>query len=540
MNNRLQKARRTVKPLLFGCATGIIGGAIITLFIICAKVVSHFTFELYESARTPLFVVCICMLVLLCCLITAVIQTLCPTSKGSGIPLAEGCARGMLRVKWLRNAAALIAGSLIAFLSGMPLGSEGPSIGVGGLIGDGVGKSCKQPVELRRYLITGGASAGLAVAFNAPLTGVAFALEETHRRFSPGILVAAFSAVVPAVLISQLLFWAFGHNAYLNGLGIESGFTVMPALKQAEFTSIGVFMAVCGIAAVCGIICSLFAISFNHIIFALGKVFGKIKSPMIRLLPAFALAALCGLLMHQTVGSGEATLHSVSIRSAVWMIVVLFLLRFILTSIASGSGATGGLFLPMIALGGLIGTLLAKAACACSLSEAYASNIIMLCIAAFFAASVRAPISAMAMTIELTASFSNLLPCAIAVGISTAVAGLCRTAPLYERMMENMQAATPVPAGHKNLTVCGRITERSVACGKRIRDILWPYNCLVTGLERTGEELVPDGETVLMDGDVLTVRAERVDPSSFREQIDDYIVPSFSCEGLGNITKLKE
>lgn len=540
MTNRLKNAGRTLKPLLYGCVTGIICGVIITLFIISARVVSHFTFELYESAQTPLYAVCVCMLVLTCCLAMAVIQTLCPTSKGSGIPLAEGYARGMLRIKWLRNAAALIAGSLLAFLSGMPLGSEGPSIGVGGLIGDGVGKTTKRSSELRRYLITGGASSGLAVAFNAPLTGVAFALEETHRRFSPGILFAAFSSVIPAVLVSQLLFWAFGHNAYLHGLGIEGGFTIMPALKQATFTSVGVFFSVCGVAAICGMICALAAVAFNHAIFALSKVFGKIKTPVLRLLPAFVLAAACGIAMHQTVGSGEATLHSVSIYSALWLLLVLFAVRFILTSLASGSGATGGLFLPMIALGGLIGTMLAKAACACSLSETYAPNIIMLCIAAFFAASVRAPISAMALTIELTASFTNLLPCAIAVGIATAIAGLLRSEPLYEHMMESMQANQGVPVTYKNLTVRGAVTHTSIACGKRIRDILWPYNSLVTSLDRSSTEIVPDGETVLLEGDVLTVKAERVDPELFNEQMTDYIQPSFSCEGFDITTALKE
>lgn len=513
---------RTASPFLYGCLTGIICGVVISLFLVCAKIALSFSFKTYDSERTPLFVICIFMLVILSCLIMAVMQTLYPSSKGSGIPLAEGAARGMLSVKWLRSAAALIAGSLVSFLCGMPLGSEGPSIGVGGLIGEGLGKAAKKPVEFRRYLITGGASAGLAVAFNAPLTGVAFALEETHRRFSPGILLAAFSAVIPAVLVSQLMFWGFEQIQYLKALGVRAGEALLPFLSQTPYENAMDLLTVSGIAVLCGIGCALLGGLFNASIFGLGKLFGRIKSRTLRLLPAFILTAVCGLCVARSVGSGEATFKSVSTSTATWLLVTLFVLRFIMTTIASGSGATGGLFLPMIAIGGILGTLAAKAAVASGMDSAFAPNIIMLCISAFFAASARAPISAIAMAIELTASFSNLLPCAIAVAVATAIAGLMRSAPLYERMMEDLYESTQKP-NVGVITISGVIPDGSYLCGRRIRDVLWPYNSLVTEIDRDGQIIVPDGETVLAENDRLTVRAENIKTEFFTEQLKDYI-----------------
>lgn len=516
------KLLQNIQPLLYGCITGVICGAVIALFLVCARVVIDFAVEgVYSLERTALTVACTLILALLCCLLTAVIQTLCPASKGSGIPLSEGCARGMLKVKWLRTAAALIAGSLLAFLSGMPLGSEGPSIGVGGLIGDGVGKIGKKPIQFRRYLITGGASAGLAVAFNAPLTGVAFALEETHRKFAPGILLAAFSAVVPAVAVSQLLFWAFSHNAYLCGLGIRSGAAILPFLAQSDYASIAQLFTVCAVAAVSGLLCALTAWAFNRCIFALGKLFDKIDNAALRLLPAFLLTAVCGLCLTTAAGSGEWSFSSVSVNTAVGMLLLLLVLRFVMTVTASGSGATGGLFLPMIAIGGILGTAIAKAATAMGMDSAYVPNVIMLTISAFFAASARAPISAIAMSIELTASFSNILPCATAVGVAMAGIGLLRTAPLYEKMMENMY--DQAVSGGVDITITGSIPAHSFICGRRIRDVLWPHNSLVTDLNRNGAAIVPDGETVLQKGDVLTVRAEKVDRSAFVQQMRDYI-----------------
>lgn len=514
---------RAARLLLYGCATGIACGGIISLFLTCAKIVISFAFGMYESAKTPLAIVCVIALAIVCCLLTAVVQTLAPSAKGSGIPLAEGCARGILRVKWLRTAGALIAGSLLSFTCGMPLGSEGPSIGVGGLIGDGIGRTAKKPLEFRRYLITGGSSAGLAVAFNAPLTGVAFALEETHRRFSPNILLAAFSAVVPAVLVSQLIFWGLGHDPYLYSIGIRAGASILPFLAQTQYADVGVFFSVCGIAAICGAVTAAFAVAFNCAIAVLGKSFSKIKSRTLRLLPAFLFTCAVGLALFKTVGSGEKTLESAFHGAALWMLFALLVARFVTTAVASGSGATGGLFIPMIAIGGLLGAIFVKVCALCGLPAEYAGNIVMLCISAFFAASVRAPISAIAMALELTASFANLLPCAIAVAVATAIAGVARSEPLYERMMKEMQNAAPTSAGRKNVAVRGLVTSDSIACGKLIRDVLWPYNSLVTELIRGDLDIVPDGETKLSEGDILVIRAELVEPQAFRDELKDYI-----------------
>lgn len=512
-----------LRPLGYAFITGAICGAAITLFTVCARIVTSFTFSAYNDRAAVLTAVCIAILVILCCLLAAVVQTLIPQSRGSGIPLAMGSARGMLRVKWLRSAAGLIAGSMLSFAAGVGLGSEGPSIGLGGLIGEGVGRAGKKPVEFRRGLITGGASAGLAVAFNAPLTGVAFALEETHKRFSPSILISAFAAVIPAVLVSQLLLLGLGKTALGAEYGIGAGQCALPFLAQTDYASFIDILCVCGVAAACGVACGILAAAFNRGIFLLSKLYGKIRRPLWRLLPTFALTAALGLAFGKCVGSGEATLAHTDITTSAWIVTALLIARFALTVSASGSGTTGGLFLPMIAIGGLFGTLAAKAAVACGISEAYAPNMIMLSVGAFFAASSHAPISAIVMTAELTASFTNLLPCAVAVAASVCVAALLGSKPLYERMTESLYESTETPPDGKTIEAMGVVPLGSVICGKRIRDILWPYNSLVTALDRNGRDIVPDGETTIESGDRLTVRAEKVQSETFFEQISEYI-----------------
>lgn len=521
-NTGLKFRRSALYPLAYGLLTGALTGAFVALFAVCAKVVGEFIFGVYAHRDGPLAVICIITLVVQCCFLTAVIQTLVPSAKGGGIPLAEGAARGMLKVKWLSTAAALVAGSLLSFLSGLPLGSEGPSIGVGALIGEGVGKGAKKPVGFRRYLITGGASSGLAAALNVPLTGLCFAFEETHRRFSPYILASSFAAVAAATAASQAIFFAFSFIPYLKEIGVAAGFSVLSALKPA--TPIGVdFFYVC-IAALCaGAVCALFGAAFNRAAELFGKLFGKVRSPLLRLLPVFLATAVIGLFLYLAVGSGEAMLSYLSIDSALWLVLTLLAVRFIMTTAVGGAKCTGGLFLPMIAVGALIGLLAAKTCVSCGLSEAYAPNIIVICVCAFFAASVRAPITAIVMSVELTASFVNLLPCLIAVAAAAVIADLTKTEPLYEKMLENLVMSAPSPENAGDVTVKGAIPEDSPIAFKRVREIMWPYNSLVTELDRGGVQKVPDGETILLPNDILTVRAENIDRDHFYSLMSEYI-----------------
>ena len=511
-----------LKVILYGLITGAVTGGVLSLFLVCARVLGSLAFGLYEQANAPLAVVCVLILSVLCCLLVAVIQKLVPGSKGSGIPLAEGAARGMLRVRWLANAAALIAGSLLAFICGMPLGSEGPSVAVGGLLGDGVGSVAKKPTEMRRHLITGGSCAGLAAAFNAPLTGLAFAFEETHRRFSPYILAVSFSAVISAVAVSQAAFFGFSHIEYLAALGIRAGAVPLSFLPQAA--PVGLDILWLSLAALAlGVLCAALGIGFNRAIVALSKLSGKIKSVTLRLLPAFILTAVFGLITAHAVGSGERTIEELALGALPLVVLGVFAMRFVMTVVAGGVGATGGLFLPMIAIGGLFGALAASLLVTLGLDPKYAPNIVVLCICAFFASTVRAPITAIIMSVELTLTFVNLLPCAIAVAVAVVLTDITKTEPLYEQALENLVKNAPEPKTLGDITVVGTVREGSKIAGKRIRNVMWAYNSLVIGLKRDGVVRVPDGETVLHVGDELTIRAENVDTDYFISNMREYI-----------------
>ena len=106
-----------------------------------------------------------------------------PQAGGSGIPQIKGVILGVLRLRWLRVLWVKLVGGIVGIGLGLSLGREGPSIQIGAVAAQGMSRLFGRTRMEERYLITAGASAGLAAAFNAPLAGVMFALEELHRNF---------------------------------------------------------------------------------------------------------------------------------------------------------------------------------------------------------------------------------------------------------------------------------------------------------------------------------------------------------------------
>ena len=128
-----------------------------------------------------------------------------PLAAGSGIPQVKGAILGFIKMRWLRILWVKLLAGIIGIGAGLSLGREGPSIQLGAVTAQGLSRLLKRTRLEERYLLTSGASAGLAAAFNAPLAGVIFALEELHRNFSVVVLLPAMAAAMTATVISRFI-----------------------------------------------------------------------------------------------------------------------------------------------------------------------------------------------------------------------------------------------------------------------------------------------------------------------------------------------
>ena len=185
-----------------GIFVGIAGGLSISLFRFLLNESEDLRIHLYYAYLIPALrrddLLPLLSYALLLLAIGGALCAMCryaPMAGGSGIPQVKGVILGLMKMKWLRILWVKILAGAIGIGAGLSLGREGPSIQIGAVAGQGLSRVLGRTRMEERYLITSGASAGLAAAFNAPLAGMMFALEELHRNFSGAVLLPTMTLI---------------------------------------------------------------------------------------------------------------------------------------------------------------------------------------------------------------------------------------------------------------------------------------------------------------------------------------------------------
>jgi CIC family chloride channel protein len=138
-------------------------------------------------------------------LAVGLVSRLAPEAAGSGIPHLKAGLYWLRSMRWQTIVPVKFFGGVIGIGSGLALGREGPTVQMGGAVGAAVAHWLRVNPRERQTLIAAGAGAGLAAAFNAPLAGLIFVLEELQRHFAPTLIGAAFIAAVTADVVTRLL-----------------------------------------------------------------------------------------------------------------------------------------------------------------------------------------------------------------------------------------------------------------------------------------------------------------------------------------------
>lgn len=211
MKNRLTKIldskRFKLVLLLEGLIVGIASGFIIVGYRVCLSQGALWLNKILTFCKESIFTIALWFVILIILAkIVSKLVTFEPLISGSGIPQLEGELSGKIDANWWRVLICKFAGGFLSNIAGLALGREGPSIQLGAMTGKGIGHILKRNKTEERYLLTCGASAGLAAAFHAPLAGVMFALEEVHKHFSAPLLVSVMTSSIAAdYVMSQLL-----------------------------------------------------------------------------------------------------------------------------------------------------------------------------------------------------------------------------------------------------------------------------------------------------------------------------------------------
>jgi CIC family chloride channel protein len=350
------------------------------------------------------------------------VRAFCPEAAGSGIPHLKMVLQGDFRLRWLRIIPVKFLSGFFAIASGLCLGREGPTIQIGAAIGAMFGDATNRPPEERRALLVTGASAGLAAAFNAPLAGILFVLEELRINMPDSAFFAALVASITADIVTRAL---MGQMPVIATVAPP-----IPSLLDLPF-----FLLL-------GLIAGLLSWLYNNGLIRITRLLA-FRSPWLqaaKVAVAGAVIGLFGWLDPQLIGGGDALTDRVldGYGTARWLSRTL-VIRFLLSIGSYAIGTAGGIFAPLLALGGLLGLLVGKL-CGDFFPGLPVEPMAFAAagMSALFAGVVRCPLAGIVLMIEMTGHYELVIPLTVAAYTATFTADQLRIKPVYDALLEDL------------------------------------------------------------------------------------------------------
>ena len=505
----IRRAEQFQTVLIFeGLLVGVLGGLVVLLYRISLIYANDFLLGILTYIKGNIWAAALWFagLILLAVIVGKLLKWE-PLISGSGIPQLEGEMSGKLNQVWWRVLAAKFAGGFLSLFGGLSLGREGPSIQLGAMVGKGISKVLDRGRTEEKFLLTCGASAGLAAAFHAPLAGVMFSLEEVHKNFSVSVLVSVMTASISADFLSS------------NILGIEPVFqfdigNVLPYPYYWMIVVLGIILGAAGVF-------------YNWFTLKVQSVFktAKFLNTTTRLFVPFLLAGVLGLVMPQVLGSGhELIIDLTSGKLVLGAVIFILAVKFIFSAVSFGSGAPGGIFFPLLVLGAFIGGIFGMVGVSFfGMDPDYINNFVLLAMAGFFTAIVRAPLTGIILIFEMTGSVSQMLSLSIISIVAFIMASLLKSHPIYEslldRLLEGKVEEGMETAGQKILK------EYVVMHGAPVEDmtigtVTWPDNCLIIAIQRSGKEIIPKGKTMILASDIIVTMTDERDAGKVHDRME--------------------
>ena len=344
-------------------------------------------------------------------------------SQGSGIPQTIAVL-GMENVKdkdsylSLRTAIGKFGLTVLGLLSGASVGREGPTVQIGASIMHVLGKFTRfSRLEMQRGLILAGGAAGVSAAFNTPLAGIVFAIEEMSRNFESKTSGTVLTAVIVSGIVSL---WWLGDYTY---------FGTTSAVLYGSTAWVPVLL--------CGIICGLLGGLFSQLLIVVskglpGKIgrFAKSRPVLFAACCGFLLALLGVASGGVTYGTGYHEARAI-LEGTANVPETFGLLKLLATLISYVSGIPGGVFAPSLSVGAGLGHNLAALT-----PYAPIGAVVVLGMVAYFAGVVQAPVTAFVIVMEMTDNHDMIVPLMAASLLAAGTSKIVCRKPLYRALAD--------------------------------------------------------------------------------------------------------
>lgn len=420
-------ASRFGLTLIKSIIVGLLTGFIVSVFRLIIDHTLQFLYVIYpQMAHNPILIVPYAIVMVgITFILGKVMGKYMDNLTGSGVPQVEAAFLNENKMPWWSILWRKFVGGLLAICPGLMLGREGPCIEMGAMIGKGMGETLNLDDDEKIMLQESGVAAGLTAAFSAPLAGTFFLVEEITFNFKPKRVVSALAASFAADYVTVLF---FGLKPCLY-LPLKSSFP----LKDYWMLPI------------IGIILGLLAFLYQYCLLGLKPLFAKITilpSKYHSIIP-FLLIIPIGLWNAKMLGGSHYLIISLfgsdfnakltsGTLTFVLVPLALFAVRFILSMASYGASVPGGIFMPILVLGAMLGVAFAEVFIHLNvLDPSLFTNIIVISMAAYFGAIEKAPFTAIILLTEMVGTVEQILPIVITTFISYFILDWIGGRPIY-------------------------------------------------------------------------------------------------------------
>ncbi|AMY08334.1 H(+)/Cl(-) exchange transporter ClcA [Luteitalea pratensis] len=407
--------------LLLAVLIGVSTGLLVVCFHTSIELID---FSVHDTGTAPLMRV---LWPALGAAAAALIVRVIPASAGSGIVQTKSA----LYVSNGHISFAAVPGKFAACAlsigTGTPLGPEDPALLMGAGIASRLGRVFNLSQRSMRLIAPTGAAAGIAAAFNTPITGVLFVMEEVVAGFDAAVMGSIVLAAVSSVVTSRLF------------LGDS------PLFSAPEVVAIGGWRALLSYV-VLGVTAGLFATTYVRVMTLLRYRLGAIHlPPLVGPLCAGLMVGAVGLVWPDVLGTGyramDAALHNQYAWSTMAMLAVV---KMLVSGVAFGAGTPGGLFAPTLFLGVMLGGAFGGLAPGwLPVAAGPQGTLVLAGMAAMFAGVFRAPMTAVFMAFELSGTAESIVPAMITATLAFLVARQLHRQSILDVVAEHEGAVLP-------------------------------------------------------------------------------------------------
>lgn len=407
-------------------------------------------------------------------IVVFLVRRFAPEAKGHGVP--EVMDAIFYKRGQIRGTVAVIKAlaSALSIGSGAAVGREGPIIQIGSALGSAFSQLIHLSPWQRVTLLSAGAGAGIAATFNTPLGGVLFALEillpeVSNRTFLPVVVATGAATSISRILI--------GPNPAFAVPDVQ--FTLAQSLGPREAMSFVLLGLLCGVAAW----------AFIRLLVFMEDGFPKLSSnEYVQNLVGMTMIGLMMVLLTRAFGHsyidgvGYSVIQEVLDQklTAAGLLMLLFVLKLIATSVSLGSGASGGIFSPSLYLGATLGAAFAAAMDSVFPNSGLtAPSAAIIGMAAMVGAGTGGVMTAIVMVFEMTRDYAIIVPVIVAVALAASVRRALVTETIYTIKLRHRGHHIPKER-HSNLYLVRRaqdIMERQfiiAEAGTTLKQAMFP------------------------------------------------------------------